>query len=99
MDWGVGLFMKGSPLAAIDMLRAGFITDFRADTRAVEVTTLIIHGDPDVMVPFEVSSRRLAAEIPHNELEMYENASHGLFVSHTDRLNDVLSFSGLRGSA
>jgi non-heme chloroperoxidase len=99
MDWGVGLFMKGSPLAAIDMLRAGFVTDFRADTRAVEVPTLIIHGDSDVMVPFEVSSRRLAEEIPRNELEVYENASHGLFVSHKTQLNDdLLSFSKLRGT-
>ena len=61
--------------------------------------TLIIHGDSDVMVPFEVSSRRLAEEIPHNELEVYENASHGLFVSHKNQLNDdLLSFSRLRGT-
>ena len=95
-NWGVGLFMKASPLAAIDMLRSSFVTDFRADTRSVDVPTLIIHGDSDVMVPFEVSSRRLAEEIPHNELKVYENASHGLFVSHKDRINaDLLAFLGV----
>jgi non-heme chloroperoxidase len=59
------------------------------------VPTLIVHGASDVMVPFEASARRLAREIPHAELEVYENASHGPFVSHKERLNrDLLSFLG-----
>ena len=96
VDWGVGLFLKASAKAAIDMLRASFVTDLRIDTRAVAVPTLIVHGDTDVMVPFEVSARRVAEAIPHAELKVYENASHGLFVSHKDRLNgDLLSLLGL----
>jgi pimeloyl-ACP methyl ester carboxylesterase len=79
------------------MLRASFVTDLRIDTRVVEVPTLIVHGDSDVMVPFEVSARRVGEAILHGELKVYENASHGLFVSHKDRLNgDLLSFLGLR---
>jgi non-heme chloroperoxidase len=90
---GVGLFLQASPKAAIDMLRTFFTTDLRSDMRAVTVPTLIVHGAADMMVPFELSSRRVAEAVPHSELKVYENASHGLFVTHKDRLNgDLLSF-------
>jgi non-heme chloroperoxidase len=45
-----------------------------------------------MMVPFELSSRRVAETVPHSELKVYENASHGLFVSHKDRLNGATFF-------
>ena len=91
--WGVGLFLQASPKAAIDLLRTFFTTDLRSEMRAVTVPALIVHGAADMMVPFELSSRRVAEAVPHSELEVYENASHGLFVSHKDRLNgDLLSF-------
>jgi len=91
--WGVGLFLQASPMAAIDMLRTFFTTDLRSDMRAVSVPTLIVHGAADMMVPFEPSGRRVAEAVPHSDLKVYENASHGLFVSHKERLNgDLLSF-------
>jgi non-heme chloroperoxidase len=74
--WGVGLFLQASPKAAIDMLRTFFTTDLRSDMRAVTVPTLIVHGAADMMVPFELSSRRVAEAVPHSELKVYENASH-----------------------
>jgi non-heme chloroperoxidase len=95
LEWAVGLFLKASPKTAIDMQRASFATDLRPDARSVRVPTLIVHGDSDMMIPFEVSGRKVAEAIPHGELRVYENASHGLFVSHKDRLNaDLLSFVG-----
>ena len=61
--------------------------------RAVSVPTLIVHGAADMMVPFEPSGRRVAEAVPHSDLKVYENASHGLFVNHKERLNgDLLSF-------
>jgi non-heme chloroperoxidase len=95
LDWAVGLFLQASPRAAIETIRAVYTTDLRPDAREVAVPTLIVHGAADVMVPFEASARRLAEEISHAELRVYENASHGPFVSHKDRLNDdLLSFMG-----
>ena len=97
LDWGVGLFLDASLRAAVELQRASFVTDLRPDARAVAVPTLVVHGDSDSMVPFEVSSSRVAEAIPNAELKVYENASHGLFVSHKERLSrDLLSFSGLR---
>jgi non-heme chloroperoxidase len=95
LDWAVGLFLQASPRAAIETIRAVYTTDLRPDAREVAVPALIVHGDSDVMVSFEASARRLAEKIPHAELKVYENASHGPFFSHKDRLNrDLLCFLG-----
>ncbi len=95
LDWAVGMFLQASPRAAIETIRAVYTSDLRPDARGIDVPTLIVHGDSDVMVPFEASARRLAGEIPHAQLKVYENASHGPFISHKDRLNDdLLSFLG-----
>lgn len=100
LDWAVGLFLQGSPRAAIETIRAVYTTDLRPDAREVAVPTLIVHGDADVMVPLEVSSRRVAGEIPHAELKVYENASHGPFISHKGRLiRDLLAFLGFPAEA
>ncbi len=45
--WLIDLFLHASPRAAIEMYRTLSQTDFRADTAAVAVPTLIIHGDSD----------------------------------------------------
>ncbi|MGH3086286.1 MAG: alpha/beta fold hydrolase, partial [Rubrobacteraceae bacterium] len=95
LDWAVGMFLQASPRAAIETIRAVYTTDLRADAREMDVPTLIVHGAADVMAPFEASARRLAEEIPHAKLVVYENASHGPFISHKELLNDdLLSFLG-----
>ncbi len=95
MQWGVGLFHRASPKATIDMVRAFSETDLRPDMRAFTIPTLIVHGDSDQIVPFEVSGRRTAEAVPDSRLEVYEGASHGLFFTHKDRLNgDLLAFVG-----
>lgn len=91
--WLIGLFLQASPWAAAEMFRAFTHSDFRADLAAVGLPTLIIHGDRDTMAPFDASARRVAAAVPHSELKLYQNASHGVFVSHKERLNaDLIDF-------
>lgn len=47
------------------------------------------------VLSFEASARRVAEAVPHAELKVYENASHGPFVSHKEQLNrDLLSLLG-----
>lgn len=100
LDWAVGMFLRASPRAAIETIRAVYTTDLRADARKINVPTLIVHGAADIMVPFEASARRLAEEIPHAELKVYENASYGPFISHRERLGeDLLSFLGSTAKA
>jgi non-heme chloroperoxidase len=68
-------------------------TDFRADVEAINIPTLIIHGDADKTVPIEASSARTAKMIPNAIYKVYEGAPHGLFFTERKRLNqDLIDF-------
>ena len=68
-------------------------TDFRNDVKKITVPVLIIHGDSDKIVPFENSSKRTAAMLPHAELIVYADGPHGIFYTHRGLLNqDLLNF-------
>jgi non-heme chloroperoxidase len=79
-----------SARAAAALFLAGFTTDLRGELRAITVPTLVIHGDHDVQAPLEICGRRTAQLVTDSRLIVYENAAHGLFVTHADRLNDDL---------
>jgi non-heme chloroperoxidase len=67
--------------------------DWRDEMRNVAVPTLLIHGDVDATFPIDLSSRRTVELVPNSRLEVYENAGHGLYVTHADRLNnDLIQF-------
>ena len=63
-EWIVAQFMRASPKATIDCMRAIAGGDFRADMRAVTVPTLIAHGDKDVVNPLDTTARKVAELIP-----------------------------------
>jgi len=68
-------------------------TDFRQDVQAINVPTLIIHGDADKTVPIDASGARTAKMIPGSQYLVYEGAPHGLFYTHKEKLNqDLISF-------
>ncbi|RYZ25696.1 MAG: alpha/beta hydrolase [Chitinophagaceae bacterium] len=68
-------------------------TDFRSDVEAINIPTLIIHGDADKTVPIEASSNRTAKLIPNAIYKVYEGAPHGLFFTERKRLNqDLIEF-------
>ncbi len=60
--------------------------------------TLVIHGDSDAVVPFEVSGKRSAALIPGAQLHVVEGGPHGINASHAEEFNRVL-LEFLRSSA
>ena len=65
-------------------------TDFRNDLERVTVPTLVIHGDSDAIVPFEVSGKRTAATIEGSTLVVVEGGPHGFNVSHAEEFNEAL---------
>ncbi|WP_310530063.1 alpha/beta hydrolase [Nocardioides sp.] len=65
-------------------------TDFRDDLTKVDIPTLVIHGDADAIVPFEVSGRRTAEAIPGSTLVVVPGAPHGFNVSHAGEFNKAL---------
>lgn len=82
------LAMNSSGYATIKTLQAWSLTDFRQDLKNVNVKTLIIHGKDDKTVPIESSSDITAKLIPHAEYIIYDDAPHGLFVTHKEKFND-----------
>jgi non-heme chloroperoxidase len=57
------------------------------------VPTLVIHGDDDQVVPFEVGGKASAAPIEGATLEAYPGAPHGLTDTYKEQLNeDPLAF-------
>ncbi|TDN91826.1 alpha/beta hydrolase [Microbacterium sp. BK668] len=78
---------------AYECIAAFSETDFRPDLEKVDVPTLVIHGDDDQIVPFEISGKLSAAGIRDAELLVYEGAAHGLPDTERDRLHrDILRF-------
>ena len=68
-------------------------TDFRNDLERLTVPTLVIHGDSDAIVPFEVSGKRTAESVDGAELVVVEDAPHGFNVSHAEEFNrELLGF-------
>src|SRR5262245_16607907 len=80
-----------SARAAAEVFLTGFTTDFRAELPAITLPTLIVHGTHDLQAPIDICGRRTARLMPNNRLVEYDNAGHGLFVTHARRLNDDLS--------
>ena len=65
-------------------------TDFRDDLAKITVPTLVLHGDSDATVPFEVSGKRTADTVAGAELVVIGDGPHGCNVSHADEFNRAL---------
>jgi non-heme chloroperoxidase len=78
---------------AYECIAAFSATDFRPDLTKVDVPTLVIHGDDDQIVPFDVGGKRSAAMVDGATLTVYEGSSHALPDTDRDRLHaDLLAF-------
>lgn len=89
--WRQGL--QAGHRGAYECIAAFSATDFRADLDAIDVPTLVIHGDDDQVVPFEVGGKASAARIKNAQLKVYPGAPHGITDTHKDQLGaDLLEF-------
>jgi non-heme chloroperoxidase len=86
----LALAHQADELAAQETMAAWATTDFRDDLKAVDVPTLIIHGDADALVPLEGSGQRTHAAIGTSQLHVIPGGPHGLNVSHADEFNRTL---------
>jgi non-heme chloroperoxidase len=78
---------------AYECIAAFSATDFRPDLAKIDVPTLVIHGDDDQIVPFEISGKLSAELVPNAQLIVYEGRPHGLPDTDRDRLHaDILAF-------
>ncbi len=79
-----------SPKGTLDCIAAFGYTDFRDDIAKVTVPTLIIHGDSDAIVPFEVSGRRSHEALEGSSLVLIEGGPHGINATHAEQFNRAL---------
>ena len=85
--------MTGSAQAHHEGIKAFSETDFTDDLRAIDVPTLIMHGDDDQIVPIANSSEKAATLIADARLKVYPGLSHGMCTVNAGTLNaDLLDF-------
>ena len=65
-------------------------TDFRADIPKIDVPALIVHGTADRTLPIEATGRRFAKALPTAQYTEIDGAPHGLLITHTAEVNEVL---------
>jgi non-heme chloroperoxidase len=85
--------MQAGHRNAYECIAAFSATDFRPDLDAIDVPTLVIHGDDDQVVPFQVGGKASAERIKGATLTVYPGAPHGITDTHKEQLGaDLLTF-------
>ncbi len=85
--------MMGSAKAHYEGIRAFSETDFTEDLKAINVPTLVMHGDDDQIVPIADSALLSVKLLRHGTLKVYEKFPHGMCTTHAEVINpDLLAF-------
>jgi non-heme chloroperoxidase len=78
---------------AYDCIKAFSETDLTMDLKAIDVPTLIIHGDDDQIVPLVAAGAKSSKMVKDAQLKVYPGAPHGLTSTRKDQFqNDLLAF-------
>jgi len=85
--------MEGGAKAHYDCIEAFSETDFTDDLKAIDVPTLIMHGDDDQIVPIADSALLAVKLLRNGTLKVYEKLPHGMCTTHPEIINpDLLAF-------
>src|SRR5262249_37709754 len=82
--------MTGSAKAHYDGIKAFSETDFTEDLKAINVPTLVMHGDDDQIVPVADSALLSTKLLKKGTLEIYKSFPHGMCTTHADTVNPAL---------
>lgn len=86
--------MMGGAKAHYDGIKAFSETDFTEDLQAMDMPTLVLHGDDDQIVPIDNSAKLAVKLLPRGELKIYPGFSHGMATINADVINaDILAFA------
>jgi non-heme chloroperoxidase len=76
-----------------DCIKAFSETDFTEDLKKFDVSTLIMHGDDDQIVPIGASAMLSSKLVKGSTLKVYPGLPHGMCSTHKDQINeDLLAF-------
>ncbi|HCA5285181.1 alpha/beta hydrolase [Acinetobacter sp. XH1741] len=85
--------MMGGAKAHYDGIVAFSQTDFTEDLKKIEVPVLILHGEDDQVVPFEISGKKSAELVKNGKLISYPGFPHGMPTTEAETINkDLLAF-------
>jgi non-heme chloroperoxidase len=85
--------MMGGAKAHYDGIKAFSETDFTDDLKAIDVPTLVMHGDDDQIVPIADSALLSVKLLKKGSLKVYDKLPHGLCTTHAELVNpDLLAF-------
>lgn len=85
--------MMGSVVAHYHGIKAFSETDFKEDLKSVEIPVLVMHGEDDQIVPFEISAPKTMEFLKNGKLIAYPGFPHGMPTTEADTINkDLLEF-------
>jgi non-heme chloroperoxidase len=85
--------MIGGALAQYEGIKAFSETDFTEDLKSISVSTLVMHGDDDQIVPCRNAAPLSAKLLRNATLKIYPGFPHGMLTTHADVINeDLLAF-------
>lgn len=85
--------MAGGAKAHYDCIAVFSETDFTEDLKAIEVPTLVLHGEDDQIVPIADSAHLAIKLLKRGTLKTYPGLPHGMSTTHPDVINaDLLAF-------
>ena len=95
-DWTKADMLTTTLQAAIAFQHWAVETDFREELSTLPLPTLVVQGDADASAPLLLTGMRTAELISNCRLLVYENAPHGLYLTHRERSNAICSRSSTR---
>jgi len=85
--------MMGSAQAHYEGIKAFSETDFTEDLKAINVPTLVLHGDDDQIVPIADASLLTIKLLKQGTLKVFPGYPHGMCTTHADAINaELLAF-------
>ena len=85
--------MMGAIKAHYDCIKAFSETDFTEDLKSVDIPVLVMHGEDDQIVPFEVSAVKSIKLLKKGKLISYPGFPHGMPTTEAATINrDLLAF-------
>ena len=85
--------MMGSILAHYECIKAFSETDFTEDLKTVDIPVLVLHGEDDQIVPYQITALKAIKLLKHGKIITYPGFPHGMPTTEAATINrDILDF-------
>jgi non-heme chloroperoxidase len=85
--------MMGAAKAHYDCIKVFSETDFTEDLKNIDLPVLLLHGEDDQIVPYELSAVKAAKLLKNGKLVTYPGFPHGMPATESETINkDILAY-------